>query len=1608
MDSLDLKPEEIYIQKLESQNELIRLITEKINEKINDSTIDRSLAENLKVLIIELFKFKTIDERRNKEIEDVNKFTTFEEYSKAYNRYYNDKDIQIIIIDNLKFQKSYNEIILRYSDDDIKISDAIRTKLKIKTLFLPNPLFDGTETKTISNNIFKNSTAALATLNSVKNLVKIKSIDPSQRELSVKEFKDIYNPTFTQKGGDTIKDLESNMKKLHKIAKEYREEYVKYVRNTEIQNKFGVYHLMHSVYLLMIINSNLFTNGDYKVYKFIGRGMINFYRRIIDKLFKDLHADPESIEEKNKSIVMEVRKRYYLTIVKLKKFLDKLVQELTPFDKIDIDRCSEKVQENFVILNHFKIILEKYNETFMNKLTIYSRINDIKMGYNKDSKDNKIADINLPLYQVKSEEDKTKVKQILDEEKYKDSVMFSMASKLFISDYERRNIYAGYYLLSNPIEININFFDKSKNKLVQTEIPEFPIYTIDSPNKFSADTYQKIYDEIKLVLDSDKTFDDKILEFEKIKKEKVSVKVKESIETNLDKINSINRLKDSKVEIEDLIELRKTEFDQFFNNPTLNPTQKKQKIEAYKNKINIDKLSQQYKKILGDLKNPENSEEMINAIKSDIDKIIKSINLAISIILLQSQTVDEKIMWVRNYTCESNKQESNKQDCDKKTEHPSKEFIKKLLPQELPTDCPFKTDSIPILKSYKFTEVFDSQNFPNNADMTSYMCLNTRLSGGNSVCLITYGYSGTGKSYTLFGKQDKDGTVQGLLQSTLGKLDQLDKVYFRLFEIYGKGIPYPDYWYKLENDKQITKDNIYNYLYAYKLKLDESIKEKIRVDKPNIIDGGDDGKEFGVKLEKKQIEDFINLSNQTNLSNAQYKIQKEGKEDIMSYLEIPSVDVKSIFESFDTFTTKIEEMRIKKQRVRETPNNNVSSRSILIYDFVLMITIDGKEKAVNFLIIDLPGREEIAPTFINKYVDKNVNGLMYNIISEGFNKDTQIKKDIIKTSESYMAELKLLLECFTLNPVAIPIFSVEIMEILLKKQFDKFKSIIYGEEELEYKLIETLDRVPDGNLLNIKGKFGLLDEFISYTYDYRHLLTHDLEMNLTNLLSAEIKGKLKSEVLPEYFRYKKELIESGLGWLTFHNYIIIDSTGKINIVESLRKEEGVFKLLPHISEWKTKFNKIQKQYVKEKDDANENLYSSKVSEIINKKAGNPLSGYMAQRDKLYGLNCEQYEGRQVKILFFMYLIRRIIRQARFDLLDLIYQEIIEQKINKYIKTYIDNLKPKPISELKKIIEDLVQKYNFKAEALKKKFFNTNSNKDTNNIDKLLPDNKMKIEYNDIDSNGNLILDKNNTFNVFDYFYEAVKYDFYTTGFEGIYINENIIGLIKYLGKDGKRDEITGQIKYLIDNVADRELISIQKQNSKLVLDYQIKISRLLMISKLEEEGEQLQNLGDNDYEIVKYIDTLVKILDTPSKTGEVEWQKQVKVNVAKREETEGSGDKSNYTEKGKRRFFKIKGDIPKQIYKKDRLSNEYGKYYYDENNLTEAFNLFNAGYVSSKIFCYDNPIIKSILEPYLLKINDFKIFYLFGNYTKDVRELKCGQQFELLETTNNFIEAITR
>ena len=85
----------------------------------------------------------------------------------------------------------------------------------------------------------------------------------------------------------------------------------------------------------------------------------------------------------------------------------------------------------------------------------------------------------------------------------------------------------------------------------------------------------------------------------------------------------------------------------------------------------------------------------------------------------------------------------------------------------------------------------------------------------------------------------------------------------------------------------------------------------------------------------------------------------------------------------------------------------------------------------------------------------------------------------------------------------------------------------------------------------------------------------------------------------------------------------------------------------------------------------------------------------------------------------------------------------------------------------------------------------------------------------------------------------------------------------------------------------------------------------------------------------------------------------------------------------------------------------------------KVFNYINESYSSSKIFSKEHPLIQNILEPYIPSdndfsksyITDFKVFYLFANYDdnlKGLNKLKCKNQFDLLENTLEFIEAIRK
>lgn len=263
-------------------------------------------------------------------------------------------------------------------------------------------------------------------------------------------------------------------------------------------------------------------------------------------------------------------------------------------------------------------------------------------------------------------------------------------------------------------------------------------------------------------------------------------------------------------------------------------------------------------------------------------------------------------------------------------------------------------------QNMKFSMVFDQSSLLSLSDS---MSLPSDLALKKSVMLLTSGYSGTGKTYTLFGKDQ----TAGILHETLKNISRLKQLYFRVFEIYGLAVPYSFYF-----DKGI--ENISNNIFWHS------------------IDNDNHSKIDEVVIEAKDITDFLKkkTSDTHSVINPHpHVVSAAAVDDTTTHRCFTQItDVDKFFNSFkDIITTKIDNKRkynsydgprSQKEdeafdpRICATPNNPESSRSILVYDFRLMISNDDdKEKTdeVKLLVVDMPGRENIYKTYVESYVD---------------------------------------------------------------------------------------------------------------------------------------------------------------------------------------------------------------------------------------------------------------------------------------------------------------------------------------------------------------------------------------------------------------------------------------------------------------------------------------------------------------------------------------------------------------------------------------------------------------------------------------------------------------
>jgi len=232
-----------------------------------------------------------------------------------------------------------------------------------------------------------------------------------------------------------------------------------------------------------------------------------------------------------------------------------------------------------------------------------------------------------------------------------------------------------------------------------------------------------------------------------------------------------------------------------------------------------------------------------------------------------------------------------------------------------PTNFNKKKD---IVAKIEFRKIFDPKGFSDNSVLAMYMGLPNYLSRGQSIMLMTYGYSGVGKTYTLFGGSDKPGILQTALQNIKG----MKGIYMRTYEIYGRSLPYKSVWLELPRNKY--NQQVFSYVY------------------------NKDGKAI--------LSRTIDGSNITNLNKFLDSIKGS---DTSSYIEMDTSKIKNFQKDF---VEEIDKIRKSQGRIKATINNPESSRSIMVYEFKIILSND---KCVRFVVMDLPGKEDVKNTYLS-------------------------------------------------------------------------------------------------------------------------------------------------------------------------------------------------------------------------------------------------------------------------------------------------------------------------------------------------------------------------------------------------------------------------------------------------------------------------------------------------------------------------------------------------------------------------------------------------------------------------------------------------------------------
>ena len=271
-------------------------------------------------------------------------------------------------------------------------------------------------------------------------------------------------------------------------------------------------------------------------------------------------------------------------------------------------------------------------------------------------------------------------------------------------------------------------------------------------------------------------------------------------------------------------------------------------------------------------------------------------------------------------------------------------------------------------ETLKFKEVFWRPEFNDSKNISSYMLLDKLITRNIGTYLVTYGYSGVGKSFTLFGNNKKDNKrekhIPGLLQATVENVDNFNSLSLRVYELYGMGLGYSDCWRNYTDIDQ----SIYHYNIDKNFGSDLNKKSlKLRSDCEVIALKGEEIPEYIKKIHTYQKDKTENVF--------RAPCRNESKKQFTYFQQFPTNknDRQRILNNLTNFIDEITESRKNPtsklpKRVNATVNNQESSRSKLVYDFMFEL---NDKNTCPLVIDDTPGAENLIESYITKNIDIN-------------------------------------------------------------------------------------------------------------------------------------------------------------------------------------------------------------------------------------------------------------------------------------------------------------------------------------------------------------------------------------------------------------------------------------------------------------------------------------------------------------------------------------------------------------------------------------------------------------------------------------------------------------